>query len=129
MPTQTAPKRTAYYVVGDTAPPYRVRLEEDDGSPIDLTDAASAVINIAYSRWSYFYAPFKKIVSAFAVTIDADQVNNKGFVDYNPAVGHFFIAGTFYASFKVTWNDGTVQTVPSNTYLPIVVTSDVGGAP
>ena len=126
MPAQTSPKRTAYYVENDTAPPYRVRLEEDDGTPIDLTTAAGVTITIAYARWSFYYSPTAKIVDAFAVTIETPLTS--GFVKYFPAVGHLTPPGAFLATFKITWNDATVQTIPSNTYLPFVIRTPVAGS-
>ena len=133
MPAQTANKaKTTFYAELDTAPPLRVCLKDGEGEPIDLTDS-DVVINIAYARWSHYYSPFRRIVDQQPCVVDGDQTEdgNRGFVDYFPGteqgVDAMTPAGAFHMTFEVTYPSGGVQTIPANTYLPLVIRSTVGG--
>ena len=134
MPAQTANKaKTTFYAELDTAPPLRVCLRNGDGDPIDLTDS-DVVINIAYARWSHYYSPFRRIVDQQPCVVDPDQSEggNRGFVDYNPGteegVDAMTPAGSFHMTFEVEYpEEAGRQTIPANTYLPLVIRSTVGG--
>ncbi len=130
MPTQTASNVSTYYAELDTAPPLRVCLKDGDGDPIDLT-GATVVINVAYARWSHYYSPFRRIIDQQPCAVDADQVNNKGFIAFTPGttegVDAMTPAGSFHMTFEVTYQDGGVQTIPPDTYLPLIIRATVGG--
>jgi hypothetical protein len=126
MPAQQTAGKTVYYSENDTAPDLAVILEDGDGEAVDLT-GATVVINIAYQRWSYYYSPYAKIVTASACVVDPDQVLNKGRITWTPGTGELSPAGQYAYTFLVTWFDGTKQTFPPNTYLPMIIKSNVGG--
>ena len=74
MPAQQTAGKTVFYAEGDTAPDLSVILEDGDGNPVDLT-GATVVINIAHSRWSFYYSPSEKIVTNGACDVDPDQTS------------------------------------------------------
>lgn len=127
MPAQTTASRVVYYSENDTAPDLVALLEDGDGNAIDLT-GASVAITIAYAKADYFYQPTAKIVDAYACVPDPDQVTNTGIVRYTPAAGHLTPPGAFLYVFEVTYSGGGVQTLPANTYLPLIIRTPVSGS-
>ena len=130
MPTQTPTNVSTFYAELDTAPPLRVCLRDGQGDPIDLS-GATVVINVAYARWSHYYSPFRRIIDQQLCDVDPDQDNNKGFISFTPGtdegVNAMTPAGSFHMTFEVTYQDGGVQTIPADTYLPLIIRSTVGG--
>ena len=125
MPAQTTPAKTQYYVEGDTAPPLRACLKDGEDNPIDLT-GATVTISIAYSRETYYYNPTKRIVDESPCVIE-NQVTQKGWIRWNPGVGELSPPGEFRYTFQITYQDGSVQTVPPNTWMPLIIRTPVGG--
>ncbi len=126
MPAQVSNPKTAYYGKSDTAPDLRNRLDDGDGNPIDLT-GATVVINIAYGTSPFYYRPTLRIVDGGACVPDADQVTNKGYVDWTPLAGELEPAGQFLYQYVITYSGGGVQTIPAFTWLPMVILTPVGG--
>ena len=132
MPAQTANASTVYYVEFDTAPPLRACLKDGAGDPIDLT-GAGVTISIAFAmpRGTYYTSPRDQIVKRSVVTVDADQVANTGFVSWTPGAQDTDDAltppGEFLYTFEVTYQDGTKQTLPANTYQTMIIKTPVGG--
>jgi len=127
MPVQTSAVSTVFYVENDTGPSLRLQLTESDGTPIDLTTATGATITIAPMRWSYYWSPVNAIVDEAACQIDADQVNNRGYLDWFPQAGDLSPAGLYKYRIQVTWGDGTTQSYPPDTELMLVIRSKIGG--
>jgi hypothetical protein len=138
MPAQTvgATARTVFYVEFDTAPAMVTDLvDEETEEPIDLTEPGTeVVINVAWSspHGSYYISPRDRIISQQACVIDPDQVTFPGRVRYTPGSTQFVDAmsppGQFNYQHEVTYGtSGGTQTVPANTYQPLVVRSKVGG--
>ena len=132
MPSQVAGSTAVYYIEFDTAPPLRACLKDGQDEPIDLT-GASVTISVAFAmpRGSYYTSPRDNIVHNSPVTVDPDQVENTGFVAWSPGtvIGTDALTppGEFLYQFEVTYQDLTVQTIPPNTYLPMVIKTKVGG--
>lgn len=126
MPAQTTGSSVVYYSEGDTAPDLPAVLTDGAGEPIDLT-GATVTISIAYARYSYYYAPTLRIVDEGPCVVDLDQVNNKGLVRWTPQAGDLSPPGSFLYYFQVTYPSGGVQTIPPNTYLPMIIRTPVGG--
>ena len=130
MPAQVvgATSKTAFYVEGDTAPALRRQLLDGNQDPINLDDAESVVINIAWSnpKGSYYRSPRNWIVLDGPCIVE-DQNDSEGWVRWNPAEGDLTPPGSFAYQFAITWNNGTYQTVSSVTYEPMVIRSRVGG--
>jgi hypothetical protein len=126
MPAQQQAARTVYYGVLDEAPDLEAILEDEDG-PMDLT-GATVTINIAYASHSYYYNPWKRIVTNGACVVDPDQVTNKGKVTWTPQPGDLTPAGQFGYTFRIVWGGSNrPQTVPPNTYYPLTIKTQVGG--
>lgn len=126
MPAQTRAGGVVYYGELDTAPPLRATLKDGEGNPINLTGVQGVTISIAYSRWSFYYAPAERIVDKSPCLV-LDQVTNLGGIQWTPAEGDLTPPGSFYFTFEITYGDGTHQTVPPNTYQPLVIRTQVGG--
>ena len=123
MPSQSNPyPDVVYYAEGDTAPNLRVQLVDGAGVPIDLTGCIVA-IDVAFSTWSFYYAPHKALIVSDTCVVDPDQVANTGYVDWVPH--DLTPAGNFSYTFSVTYPGGGVQTIPANRYLKLIVKSPV----
>ncbi len=132
MPAQTTAAEASYYSEFDTAPPLLVCLKDKFGEPIDLT-GAEVDLNVAYARWSHYYSPFRRIIDQQPCVVDPDQTEGgkRGVVRYFPGTVQgtdaMSPAGSFHMTFEVTYPDDTVQTIPPDTYLPLIIRSTVGG--
>ncbi len=130
MPAQTpVAVGTAYYSQMDTAPDLIRVLKEGDGTPIDLTNATGVTILIGRQRDDHYYSPYILVVDRNPCVVDADPTT--GSVAWTPGVtrgtDQLYLVGSFDFIFEITWNDGSVQTVPAHTYETIVVTTKPGG--
>jgi hypothetical protein len=138
MPAQTvgATARTVFYVEFDTAPAMVTDLvDEETLEPINLTEpGTTVVINVAWSspHGSYYASPRDRIINDQDCVIDPDQVTFPGRVRFTPGtefgVDAMSPPGQFNYQHEVTYGtSGGTQTVPANTYQPLVVRSAVGG--
>lgn len=132
MPSQTSAAPTVYYVEFDTAPPLRACLKDGQGEPIDLT-GATVTITVAFTmpRQDYYTSPRDQIVVRSPVTVDPDQVANKGYVSWTPGAQGDDDAltppGDFLYNFEVIYQDGTKQTIPPISYQTMHIQTPVGG--
>jgi hypothetical protein len=81
---------------------------------------------------SYYTSPRDRIIDQQPCVIDPDQVTNPGRVRYTPGIEAHVDAmsppGAFNYQHEVTYGvSGGTQTVPANTYQPLIVRSKVGG--
>jgi hypothetical protein len=110
----------AFYIKnGDTSPAYVVDLQDDvDSTPaaIDLTDATSVTFKMRLA--STTGAP--AVDAAMDITTAAS-----GRVTYEWQTGDTDTPGTYEAEFEILWTDGTIETVPNQGYMSIVVTDDL----
>ena len=130
MPAQTSAPAVVYYVDGDTAPPLRACLKDKEDNPINLTEAGVTIsIAFAMPRQTYYTSPRNKIVNKAVCVVDVDQSEdgNRGFVTWTPEEEDLTPPGQFLYTFQVTFPDGGKQTIPPNTYMPMVIRSTVGG--
>lgn len=136
MPVQTAEAEVVYYNENDRLPILEAFLDDGtldaNGDPnyIDLSSATAVRIRIAYARYSHYYSPAGTIVDGITeglCTIDPDQVTNRGRITWAPGAGDLSPAGNFQYVFRIDWGGGSIQTVPPDTYLPMVIRSNVGG--
>lgn len=126
MPAQAPASQVAYYKVGDTAPTLSRQLLDGADQPIDLT-GATVTITIAHASHDYYYSPQARIVDRDVCVEDADQVTNRGWVHWSPGAGMLEPAGSFLFSYEVTYPDGTRETIPQNTELPLIIRTRTGG--
>jgi hypothetical protein len=134
MPAQNAQGGAVYYVEFDTAPNLEACLRDGKGDPIDLT-GSEVFISIAFAmpRGSYYTSPRDQIVTRSPVTIDPDQTEEgrRGWVAWTPGtevgVDALTPPGQFLYQFKVKYPNGGEQTIPPDTYLPMVIKTNVGG--
>jgi hypothetical protein len=130
MPAQTTAGNTVYYSEGDTYPPLTAQLTDGNDDPIDLT-GCTVTINIAHARWSYFYSPSTLIVTNGVCEVNIDQSNYTGYVSWTPEEGDLTPPGSYAYTFRVQYPSGGVQTIPGNTYSPLVIKTPLphtGGA-
>lgn len=131
MPSQTKGALMKQYIEYATGPPLsQVLLHPDTGEPIDLTDADTVTIAIAWSmpHGSYYTSPRDRIVDEDLVDIVNDPL---GLVAWTPGedenVNALTPPGQFLYQFTVNWDDGTRWILPNNTYDPLVIRARVGG--
>ncbi|GAF96527.1 unnamed protein product, partial [marine sediment metagenome] len=107
-------------------------LKDGQGDPIDLT-GAEVTITVAFTmpRQDYYTSPRDQIVVRSPVTVDPDQVANKGYVSWTPGAQGEDDAltppGDFLYNFEVTYQDGTKQTIPPISYQTMHIQTPVGG--
>ena len=142
MPAQTVQGAAVYYVENDTAPPLSACLRDGAGNPIDLTNS-EVRITAAFSlpHGSYYTVPRENIFIAAPVDIDPDQINNTGWVEFWPreegdidletgdTLDKYDMSppGEYLYSFEIRYPNGKRQTIPANTYLPLIVKTKPGG--
>jgi hypothetical protein len=124
MPAQTTAIGVAYYSELDTAPPLRRQLIDADGTPFDLSDAATVTIRIAHTTYDHYYSPYPPIIESGSCVI---EMGTQGWVHWLPGVGELAPPGNYDYAFTITWNDGTVQTVPAHTYERLIIKTKPGG--
>jgi hypothetical protein len=104
----------------DTWPPLSAVLTDGEGEPLDLTDVDAVHV--------FLSGPIK--VKTGPCTIVGDP--KEGAVEYpwqgaeggDPADLH--TAGSYKGEFEITYEDGSVQTVPNDSYFTIEVVADLG---
>jgi hypothetical protein len=104
----------------DLLPELEVTCEDADGG-VDLSGATSA--KLLMSQKDIFRAGGAPKIDA-AVTIDPDQVTNKGKVKYTWISGDTDTADTFYAEIEVMYGAKPL-TFPNGSYYVIKILDDV----
>lgn len=98
----------------DTAPSIKATLKDGSGTAIDLTDATIRFHMKAVGETSVK-------VDALCSIVDASA----GIVQYNWTANDTDTAGTYYAEFEVTYDDGAIETFPNNSNLSISIRSEL----
>lgn len=106
------------YVIksSDSAPPITVTCSNQDGTPVDLTNATSAKFLMAIPGQA------AKIDAAGAIS----GTPTNGQVTYTWQAGDLDTPARYAAEVEVTWTGGTVSTYPGSGYLDILVTRELG---
>lgn len=108
---------TGYYIKrNDTKGMISCSLIEGDGSAADLSGASVKFMMRLEGR------PSPKVNAAAVVLGDPSQ----GVVSYQWLEGDTDRAGDYEAEWQVTYADGRVATFPSDGYIPVRITADVG---
>ena len=102
--------------VGDTAPDLQATLLNSDGSVIDLT-TADAVLFHMRERGS--------TTILIERTADIVAPATAGVVKYVWQTADTTAAGTYDGEFEVTFNDGSITTVPNNGYIEIIMKTEI----
>src|SRR5688572_10606776 len=100
---------------GDRREPIERVLRGSDGNPVDLTGATVRFI-------------MRAIGGAMKVDQAASIVGTPtaGRARYSWGATDTDTVGTFEAEFEVTFGDGTKQTFPNRSYIPVAVVEDLG---
>lgn len=98
----------------DTSPSLKTTLVDSDGLPINLTGASADFIMKDFNNGIVLNTPMD-IVTPLG-----------GVIQYDWAVGDTDVPGTYYIEFKVTYNNGAVETFPNNSNATIVVYPSLG---
>lgn len=93
---------------GDTRYALKAVLKDNEGVPIDLTGCqVKVVIGKMMERTPYIH----------------DALNGEVWVVFQPE--DTATPGFYYAEFKITYQDGKVETFPNNGYIKIAVSSSL----
>lgn len=96
---------------GDTKPWMSATLQDAHRRPIDLTGASIE-----------FHMRPKVVGSDGELTADAEIVDElKGSVQYQWADGDTDVPGPYDAEFKITFPDGSVESVPNDSYIEVLI--------
>jgi len=82
---------------------------------------------------NYYVQPTGHIVNWSPCKIDPDQTEegNRGWVYWSPGpIGSdsaLTPPGNYLYQFTITYQDGSIQNIPADTYLPMVIRTRVGG--
>lgn len=98
---------------GNTSPALRVALKYDDCKAVNTTDAT-----VMFHMRPYGEETPVIVAEGVIVTIG-------GIVEYEWAEGDTDAPGSYEAEFEVTYADGTVETFPSEGYIPVEITEAI----
>lgn len=106
----------------DTAPDYVAALISDITRPnlpaIDLSSATSVYFVMRSASASDTATPKVKATCAIVTA-------NQGIVSYHWGATDTDTVGDFNVEFEIHWSDGTIQTVPNDSYNTITVVEDL----
>src|SRR5581483_3923985 len=104
---------------GDTASPITATLTDSDGDPVDIAGATIAFLMFPVSGGE------AKFAAAATNNQNGDGSDgSKGTVSYQWVSGDTDTAGSFLASWTVTFAGGEIQTYPNNGYTLVTVSAD-----
>lgn len=101
-----------------TTIPYEYQLKEkadDEGDPIDLTNAISVVFNAA------LYEETTPSITATCNFVDREL----GKITVPWGSGQTDVLGMYRVEFTVTWSDGTIEKIPSDSELWLLISSSI----
>lgn len=99
---------------GDTSPSMLATLQDANGSAVDITGATVRF----HMRKTGSSAT---VVDEAATVVTADA----GLVRYDWQTSDTDTVGSYQAEFEVTYSDGTIETFPNNSYIPVNIVSDI----
>lgn len=92
----------------DTRTALEVELKTPIGNPVDLTDAEVNFIMVRYGNIT--------VIDRTADIIDAE----KGVVSFSFSPEETIYVGTMRAEFRVTYQDGAIESFPNSGFIPII---------
>lgn len=104
----------------DTWPPLSAVLKDGEGNPLDLTTADTIRILLAGSI-TIKTGPAAIVGDPKDGTVEYEWQGAEG---EDPADLH--TAGEYKGEFEITYEDGSVQTVPNDDYFTLAVVEDLG---
>jgi hypothetical protein len=100
----------------DTLPNLPFQIFEPDGTtPLDLANATDVYLAVRYKR--DLTVLFKNR------TVIDDEVNGIGHYSWSGA--DTIEEGEYQYEFEIQWADGNIQTVPVDSYLDLIIISDI----
>lgn len=115
LEAQVSTETTFKIKQSDTLPALRRQLLDANGNPVNLTLAESAKFIMSTTGGGV-------VVNAAAVIEDAAS----GWVRYDWAAVDTTTAGAYRGEFQVTMADGDIVTGPTDTYIKIRITPELG---
>lgn len=101
--------------VGDTSPDLQATLKNADGTVINLTAAAAVLFHMR-----------EKGSDTAKVERAAEFVDRAGgVVKYVWQAADTDTEGTYEGEFEITFNDGSISTVPNNGYIEIPMKTEI----
>ncbi len=102
----------------DTTPPLRCALQfpSASGTVLDLTNAAGVKFIMSHVNGT------PKVNRAATVLSPATA----GVVMHTWLPADTNTAGVYHAEWQITWGDGTIQTLPTESYVRIEIVPDLG---
>ena len=99
---------------GDTFPPLRAYLQNADGSPIRIA-GATVLFKVTDKNNNI-------VINTPVNVVDEEH----GYVRYDWNLGEPLSVGVYTAEFEITFQNGTIVSVPSDGYIIINVVKQVG---
>lgn len=103
-------------------------IKQNDTSPsieVQLLDAKEQPVNVSDATVMFYMCDFdcgEKKILAPAEVVDGGQ----GIVRYDWQPGNTNEPGFYRAEFEVTYTDGTVETFPNDSYITVMVKTELG---
>jgi hypothetical protein len=105
---------------GDTGPPLKVRFADDEGNPVELDSNTDAVA---------FHMEDEHGTALTTVNSASIESGPEGVVAYEWGADDTDETGTFFAEFRVTFNEGEsderIETFPNSGYITIEVIEEI----
>jgi hypothetical protein len=101
-------------------------IKQNDTSPslqATLKDANNNVISLVGATVRFHMKSLDGTIKVDAVMTITDAVG--GIVQYDWQSSDTDTAGSYYAEFEVTYNDGTIETFPNNSNLSISIRAEL----
>jgi len=104
-----------YIKQNDSAADLIITPKDENGETVDLSGVKSCVFNMKNAQTQEVVINRKPAV--------VDKVNNT--LKYDFVVEDTATSGKFHGEFEMLMNSGDIRTVPTNTYINIIIQKDI----
>lgn len=111
---------------GDRRPYFRATLKDHDGNAIDLNASDIASVTFNFIAVDATDATVDDGTTNIVQSGSGSEATDKGVVEYQWASSDTDTVGRYKADFKITYDDGTWESYPSDDYEYIEIIPAIG---
>ena len=108
---------------GDTGPSLLKQCQDEDGAGLDLTGATATFSMRAGSSLIIDHRPAVIFVGQLPNGLVVTQAD--GWIEYVWQSGDTNTVGVYESEFKITFSDGTIETVPNEGFEQITINENI----